>query len=446
MMNSKFNLWRSTSLLVALGSVLSFTACEDDPEPMPVPDETETIVDIAAANPDFSTLVTAVGEAGLVEALSQDGPLTVFAPTNAAFEDFLEANNLQAGELLANPDLDDILTYHVVNGEVTSAEVTPGPVTTLNENQFYVSEDPDGNLWINGNAQIVQTDISADNGVIHVLDYVITAPDMDIAEIAIASTESEEPEFTQLVAALVRADLADAVSGDMADDLTVFAPTDAAFEALYDALGVSGVDEIPVDLLTDVLLYHVVPARAFSQDLRDGANLPTLLDGQELTVDLENLQINESGLIAEALNIHATNGVIHAIDQVILPAADDEASARIELTNDGAAAYFITSIDGEGASGELNENNTAIELTEGLRYTFTNNGGANHPLDFRDADGDILLSEDDADGSFESDTDVGFVVDGADISFTLTPELAAELATYNCSIHAAMEGAITIAD
>ncbi len=446
MITTKFNRWRALSLFVALGSVLSFSACEDDTTPPVIPDESETIVDIASANPDFSTLVAAVGEAGLVDALSGAGPLTVFAPTDEAFADFLEANNLTAAQLLASPDLADILTYHVVNGAVGSANVTPGPVTALNESSFYVSEDPQGNLWINGNAQIIQTDIAAENGIIHVLDYVITAPTQNIAQIAIAANESDTPEFTQLVAALVRAELVEAVSGDAMDNLTVFAPTDAAFEALYEALGVSGVDEIPVDLLTNVLLYHVVPARAFSQDLRQDASLPTLLEGQNLAVDLANLQINESGLVGAALNIHATNGVIHAIDQVLLPPSESDASATITLSNVGASAYRVSAIDGEGASAELDVDNAAIELTAGLRYTFVNNGGANHPLDFRNSAGDILLSEDAAAGSFEDDEAVNFVVDGANISFTLTPELAAAIATYNCTRHPAMEGAITIAD
>lgn len=444
MKNFKNFFWKIPALLGLMGISLAFTSCEDDTEPPMVPEE-ETIVDVAANSPDFTTLTAAVNEAGLTETLSQTGPFTVFAPTDGAFQDFLTANDLTAEELLADPDLANVLTYHVLSGAVSSDQVEPGAVTPLNETPFYVSEDPDGNLWINGNSQIIDTDIMADNGIIHVLDYVITPPTQNIAEIAIAANEAAEPEFTQLVAALVRADLAGSVSGDMMDDLTVFAPTDAAFEALYEALGVSGVDEIPVETLTDVLLYHVVPARAFSQDLRDGANLPTLLEGEELTVNLADLEINESGLIAEALNIHATNGVIHAIDQVLLPPSD-EASARVTLANVGASAYVIESIDGEGASGELDAENAGIELTEGLRYTFVNNGGANHPLDFRNADGDILLAEDDTDGTFEDDDDVNFVVDGSSISFTLTAELAAVIATYNCTVHSAMEGAITIAD
>ncbi|WP_363318498.1 fasciclin domain-containing protein [Algoriphagus sp.] len=444
MKKSTFLFWKTPALLATLGMGLVFSSCQDDTDPPMVPEQ-ETVVDIAANSPDFTTLTAAVNEAGLTETLSQSGPFTVFAPTDGAFTDFLAANNLSAEELLANPDLASILTYHVIGGSVTADQVSPGAVSPLNDIPFYVSEDPDGNLWINGNAQIIETDIMADNGIIHVLDYVITPPTQNIAEIAIESTEATEPEFTQLVAALLRADLAGSVSGDMMDDLTVFAPTDAAFEDLYAALGVNGVEEIPIETLTDVLLYHVVPARAFSQDLRDGASLPTLLEGQELTVNLADLEINESGLIAEALNIHATNGVIHAIDQVLLPPNDDS-SARITLANVGASAYVIESIDGDGATGELDAENTGIELTEGLRYTFVNNGGANHPLDFRNADGDILLAEDGTEGTFEEDENVNFVVDGSSISFTLTAELAAVIATYNCTVHSAMEGAITLAD
>jgi uncharacterized surface protein with fasciclin (FAS1) repeats len=151
------------------------------------------------------------------------------------------------------------------------------------------------------------------------LDNVITPPTQSIAQIAIASTTAAQPEFTQLVAALVRANLAGAFQGGFDDDLTVFAPTDAAFRNLYAALGVTSVDEIPLETLTAVLQYHVVPARAFSQDLRQGASLPTLLTGKNLTVNLSDLKINDAGLVAAALNIHATNGVIHVIDKVMLP-------------------------------------------------------------------------------------------------------------------------------
>ncbi len=307
----KWNLLALSMMSMTLGL---FTSCnEDDPAPDP------NIVQVAAANSNFSTLVTAVQSAGLAETLSGTGPFTVFAPTNDAFNKFLTANSLTAAQLLASDGLDEILTYHVVGASVPSSAVAAGKVASVSGDPFYVSVAPNNDIWINGNAKITATDISASNGIIHALDYVITPPTQSIAQIAIASTTAAQPEFTQLVAALVRTNLAGALTGGFDDNLTVFAPTDAAFRNLYAALGVTSVDQIPLETLTSVLQYHVVPARAFSQDLRQGASLPTLLTGKNLTVNLSALKINDSGLVPAALNIHATNGVIHVIDKVLLP-------------------------------------------------------------------------------------------------------------------------------
>ncbi|GAB2617962.1 fasciclin domain-containing protein [Belliella aquatica] len=317
--NSLFN-WNLKITAVAIALGFGLVACNDDDDTPMI--ETNTIVDVASGNANFSTLVAAVDRADLVATLSSPGPFTVFAPTNEAFGSFLDANGLTADQLLANPDLADILTYHVVSGSVGSSDVAAGRVNTVEGSPFYVSVDPDQRIWINGSAEITQTDIAASNGIIHVLDKVIVAPTQNIAEIATGFANSDEPQFTQLVAALVRADLVDAFMGGIDDNFTVFAPTDAAFEALYDALGpdVNGIDDIEIGLLTNVLRYHVVPeTRAFSQDLTEGASLPTLLAGSNLTVDLANLQINESGLVTNLLNVHATNGVIHVIDSVLLP-------------------------------------------------------------------------------------------------------------------------------
>jgi uncharacterized surface protein with fasciclin (FAS1) repeats len=306
----------STLTLSAFLLTFGFSSCNDDDTPAPA---NQNVVQVASANNNFSTLVTAVQTAGLVETLSGPGPFTVFAPTNEAFGRFLTANDLTSNELLASDDLSGILTYHVIGASVPASAVPSGKVTSVSGDPFYVSISPTNEFWINGNAKIIATDVAASNGIIHVLDYVITPPTQNIAEIAIASSTAAEPEFTQLVAALVRANLAGAFQGGFDDDFTVFAPTDEAFRNLYATLGVTSVDQIPLETLTAVLQYHVVPTRAFSQDLRQGASLPTLLTGQNLTVNLSDLKINNSGLVAEALNIHATNGVIHVIDTVLLP-------------------------------------------------------------------------------------------------------------------------------
>lgn len=302
----------SNGVIHAINSVL-LPPTEDE-------EETNTIADIVIGNENFSTLLAAVLEAGLADALaSAEGEFTVFAPTDAAFARFMEDNGLTAEALLASENLADILSYHVVEGSVPSSAVAAGSVSSLGGSPFFVSVDPDGDIWLNGSAQVETTDIMADNGIIHVIDYVITPPTQSIAEIAVGFTTAAEPQFTQLVGALSRAGLVDAVSGGFDDNLTVFAPTDAAFAALYAALEVEGYEDIDLELLTAVLTYHVVPARAFSQDLREGAELPTLSGENTLTVNLADLEINESGLVPSLLNVHATNGVIHVIDQVLLP-------------------------------------------------------------------------------------------------------------------------------
>jgi uncharacterized surface protein with fasciclin (FAS1) repeats len=308
------NTFKKLMLISALAFGLVACNTDDTPEPQAEQD----IVDIVLASSDFNTLEAALVRADLVTTLRGAGPFTVFAPNDNAFNDFLGANNLTADQLLANPALADILTYHVVSGSVTASQVSPGAVGTVNTANFYVSEAPNGNLWINGSARIIDTDISASNGVIHVLDNVIIPPSQSIAEIAVGMTEAATPEFTQLVGALSRANLVDAVSGNDGD-YTVFAPTDAAFQALYTALGVNGYNDIPLETLTAVLTAHVVPARAFSQDLRQDMTLNTLNSGATLNVDLAGLTVGGAALNADLLNIHATNGVIHVLNEVIVP-------------------------------------------------------------------------------------------------------------------------------
>jgi len=294
--------------------VLFTSSCsEDDPAPMPVDDD--TIVDIASGDSRFTTLVAAVQRAGLVDALSADGSMTVFAPTDQAF---LDAGITDVNAVAVN-DLAAILLYHVVGSEVPSSNVSSGPVLSLETSPFFVSIAPDDGVWINGNAQVIETDLEASNGVIHVINKVIMKPTQSIAEIAVGFTQAATPEFTQLVGAFSRASLVGAVSGGFDDNLTVFAPTDAAFAQLYIDLDVDGFEDIPLQTLTNVLLYHVVPARAFSQDLRDAAELPTLFGDETLTVNLGDLQIDDANLNVDLLNVHATNGVIHVIDKVMLP-------------------------------------------------------------------------------------------------------------------------------
>ncbi len=133
----------------------------------------ETIVDVASANPDFSTLVSAVTKAGLVETLSGDGPFTVFAPTNEAFAK-IPKDQLDA--ILADQaKLKSILTFHVLSGKVLSTDLKPEQSVPTVEGQNVDIKVADGKATING-CNIVTTDIEASNGVIHVIDCVLVPP------------------------------------------------------------------------------------------------------------------------------------------------------------------------------------------------------------------------------------------------------------------------------
>ena len=142
-----------------------------------------TVVDVAAGNEDFSTLVAAVQQAGLVETLSGEGPFTVFAPTNEAFAAALESMGMTADELLASDNLSSILTYHVVPGKLLAADVTAAveagggtaEVETVNGAPLSI-EIVDGNVVINGTATVTMADLEAGNGVVHVIDSVLTPP------------------------------------------------------------------------------------------------------------------------------------------------------------------------------------------------------------------------------------------------------------------------------
>ena len=286
-----------------------------------------TVVAPAYFSKNFTTLIAAVKAASpsILETLLSEENKTVFVPTNEAFE----AAGITA--LPSAAQLDAILAYHVVPAEVMAGDIPDGSteVETLNGN-FYISNTSSG-VFINGTSQVTATDIEASNGVVHVIDKTLMPPSATIAGIAVSlSTASSNPEFTQLVAALARTEgqggddlLAAAASADA--NLTVFAPTDAAFQELYKALDVDNVNEIPLATLIAVLKHHIVGARVFSTDLSSGQ--VATLNGN-VTVDLSTNPpsvtggsgaTNQADLQTTLLNIHATNGVIHVIDKVLLP-------------------------------------------------------------------------------------------------------------------------------
>ncbi|NCB36046.1 MAG: fasciclin domain-containing protein, partial [Clostridia bacterium] len=275
-------------------------------------------VAIAAGSEDFTILTAALETAGLTEALQGEGPFTVFAPTDAAFENLLSALSISAEDLLAQPQLADVLLYHVVAGEVMSGDLQNGMTAETLGGQMITVDLSEG-VKINTSA-VITADIKASNGVIHVIDTVLipetfqlasaTAPLPSIVDIAVSN-----PDFSILVAALAKAELVEALQAE--GPFTVFAPTNAAFEALLGELGITAEELLGQPQLADVLLYHVVSGAVLSTDLQNGMTAETL-GGQSITVDLtDGVKINKSAV--EIADIQASNGVIHVIDSVLIP-------------------------------------------------------------------------------------------------------------------------------
>lgn len=247
------------------------------------------VVDIAIANPNFTHLVDAVIKADLVDALKADGPFTVFAPTNAAFEALFDDLGVDGIDDLSAEDLVPILTYHVVSDNVRAADVSSGSVATLNQD-FNLEFEVNGGVVINGNTNVIATDVQGKNGVVHVIDKVLVPGGNDEPQ-SIADIASGNSDFTSLVAALDKANLVETLDGD--GTFTVFAPTNEAFEDLFNSLGISGIDAISAADLTQILLYHVIGSKAMSGDLSSGY-LSTLStnspdgDNVSLRVDLND--------------------------------------------------------------------------------------------------------------------------------------------------------------
>jgi uncharacterized surface protein with fasciclin (FAS1) repeats len=270
--------------------------------PAGVQAQTGSIVDIAVGNTNFSILVTAVQRAGLVEALSGPGPLTVFAPDNAAFAR-LPAGTLEA--LLVDTNrLRQILLYHVAPGLRTSGTLSNASIVTVQGAAATVRVS-EGVVTIDG-ARVTAADVLATNGVIHVIDNVILPPPT-IVGIAAGNTN-----FSTLVAAAQAAGLVDTLNSD--GPFTVFAPTDAAFARL--PAGTIPALLADPNRLRQILLYHVVPGRVRSTDLVAGP--VTTAQGSRAAITLAGgPRINDANIIAT--DIEASNGVIHVIDNVILP-------------------------------------------------------------------------------------------------------------------------------
>lgn len=292
---------------IALGLALSLVSvgCSDED-----PVETNTISDIAGANPNFTTLAAALERTGLDQALAADGSFTVFAPTDEAFA------RLPAGllEQLDNETLSQILLYHVVDSEVPASAVVGIDNAVSMQGGGIAISAATGDVMLNARTKVTTTDVFADNGVIHIIDSVMLPPGIEfpgtLVDLALAY-----PAFDTLVGAVAAAELVDALKGtNDGAGLTVFAPTNKAFADLGVDLGTLSTSD-----LTNILLYHVVGDTVSASEVVGLTSAPTLL-GQEIAIAASSSGVMLNGSVQViATDVFASNGVLHIISGVLIP-------------------------------------------------------------------------------------------------------------------------------
>ena len=315
---------------------LFIISCDDDNDDDGVCCAGSSIVDLASQTESLSTLVSALQVTGLDATLSSPGAFTVLAPTNDAFDAFLTSINAASLEDIPVDVLTNVLLNHVIIGEVQSSSLTNGYASTqavsgASGTNMSIYINTDNGVTFNGVSSVTAADLVASNGIVHIVDGVIGLP--TVVTFALA-----DPNFGILVQALTRPDLTQSFvgllsipAGSAPSPFTVFAPINSAFESLLTELGVNSLNDIDEPTLSAVLSYHViVGTNQVSTTLSDGMVFTTSLDqavpgGGNITF---NVGDNGEGILTDnnertsniiAVDVQADNGIIHAIDAVVLP-------------------------------------------------------------------------------------------------------------------------------
>ena len=314
-----------------------------------------SIVDIATGDENFSTLVGALTAADLVETLQGEGPFTVFAPINTAFE---ALDEIPEGDALR-----EVLLYHVTNGKFTGADLVDKKTVTTIQGEDVSIEFKDGKVILNGSVEVIIADIMASNGIVHVVKDVLIPPSfIELPSIVDIATGDEN--FSTLVDALSAADLVETLQGE--GPFTVFAPTNAAFEAL---------DKLPDgETLREVLLYHVAAGKFTGAELLDKTTVTTV-QGEEVTIELQGDKVILNGSVEVILaDIMASNGIVHVIKDVLIPPSFTELPSIVDIATGDEnfsilvdaliAADLVETLQGDGPFTVFAPTNAAFEALE----------------------------------------------------------------------------------
>ena len=455
---------------------------------MPPTEVDPDIPTVASGTGVHTALVAAVVQAGLLETLQGDGPFTLFAPTDDAFVDAgIDLSDFETEEGLAT--LTDILLYHVALGAVTSDMLSDGMVVNMvNEDGVTFTINSDG-VMVN-DATVTMADVAASNGVIHVIDKVLMPPpageicyNMNTHTIVAGATQSECDAYmyvedyemngesitgcyngvthavsdvsqeicesymwtpavnivntasgttihNSFVAAITQAGLFTTLNGN--DEYTVFAPTDEAFAAAgidLDALDTPEGKEI----LANILLYHVVPGKIMSTDLADGQSNVTTANGDTLLIyvsDVLGVMVGDGLAMVTLADVPASNGVIHVIDKVLMPPADQV--EQNETSSDNCDLTIGISSDGYAFSPA----SVTIDVGQTVCWKWTNESMAHNVKQVDEMKSDTFV-----DGGISS----GEAAKTVDFQMTFTDDTTFY---YACEPHVSVDmfGKITVGD
>ena len=300
-----------------------FSSCSNNDDDTTI--KTNTIVDVAVNN-NLSSLVAAVTKAELVATLSSAGPFTVLAPTNEAFAAFLEEKGFNSLNEVPKDVITQILLNHVIDGSLKSTDLTTGyantkAISAASDTPMSIHINTDGGVTFNGTSQVSIPNVSADNGTVHVVDKVIDLP-------TIVTFATADANFSILVEALTReasynyVEILSTPNGTEPAPFTVFAPVNSAFVSLLDELDKTALSEVPTATLPSTLNTHVVAsANVLASSLSDNMPISTLGGGLTVNLSAEEATLTDSGSRVSkiiATDVQANNGVIHAIDKVVL--------------------------------------------------------------------------------------------------------------------------------
>ena len=368
--------------------------------------ETVTLPNIpatAVSTGEHTSLVAALAHANLVGVLSGDGPYTVFAPTDSAFEEIgLNLSDYDTDE--ENETLAKILSYHVAVGSVMSSELEDGmEINSLIQEPITVNIYGQGAVVLNGESSVTTADVETSNGIIHIIDKVLIPPsmspdtpsegeicynmdthtvdltkteetceDMWVAAVDIPTTAAATTIHTSLVAAIAKANLTETLKGE--GPFTVFAPSDAAFTEA----GIS-LDDLDADTLANILTYHVVSGKVMSTNLSNGM-MATALNGGTLVFSISEGNVSVNGANVILANVPVSNGVIHVIDKVMIPPAGeicyDPVSHTVDVskTADTCDKSWIPSVDIPTTAAATTIHTSLVAALEKANLTMTLRG------------------------------------------------------------------------